>query len=115
MNDATVWVTQVPNRRDQDTGMMVPAHNISPASEHGKIVIMMPADAPFYATADLVTQLRQRLRDYDFARGDSVVCLGDPAIIAVTGALLAEKNTRFAILRWDRLIQKYVRIEIALH
>lgn len=113
-NAATVWVTQVPNRRDAPTGAMVPSVNISPASAHGNIVIIMPPDASFFATTDLVSQLRDRLYDYDYQRGDVIVCLGDPVIISVTGAVMAERFRRWALLRWDKLIQNYVRIEVTL-
>ncbi len=113
-NGAVVWVTQVPNRRDRSTGTFVPAVNISPASEHGEVRVLMPPDASFFATADLVTQLRTGLRDYDFERGDSVIALGDPAIIAVAGAILTERSRSFNILRWDKNIGRYVKIKIAL-
>lgn len=109
-----VWITQIPNRRDTATGMLVPAVNVSPASEHGEIHVLMPANASFFATGDLVDQLRKGLRDYDYERGDSIVCLGDPAIIAVTGAVLMERTQRFVVLRWDRNIGRYVRVEISL-
>lgn len=111
---AMVWVTQVPNRRDPATQAMVPAVNISPASEHGEIRILMPANASFFATGDLITQLRAGLRDYNFERGDSVIALGDPAIIAVVGAILGERTRRFSVLRWDKQIGRYVKIKVAL-
>lgn len=109
-----VYVTQVPNRRDKATGAMTPSVNISPAGEHGEIKILMPPSASFFATADLVSQLRVGLRDYDFDRGDSVIALGDPAVIAVVGALLAQRNKSFGILRWDKNSGRYNRIKITV-
>lgn len=109
-----VFVTQVPNRRDLETNVLSPAVNISPASEHGEIVILMPASASFFATKDLVDQLRAGLRDYSFEKGDSVMCLGDPAIIACVGALLMEKGRSFNILRWDKFIHRYVSIKVTI-
>jgi hypothetical protein len=94
--------------------MFVPSVNISPATEHGEVVILMPANSSFFATQDLVAQLRQGLRNYNFEKGDSVVALGDPVVIAVVGALLAERNKAFYILRWDRQISRYVKVKIAL-
>lgn len=113
-NGQIVWVTQVPNRKDRLTGALTPAVNISPASEHGEIKILMPPQANFFATSDLVDQVRAGLRNYDFERGDSVICLGDPAIIAVVGSILAERNRAYTILRWDKNIGRYVRIKVAL-
>lgn len=109
-----VFVTQVPNRRDKETGVMTPSVNISPAGEHGEIRILMPPSASFFATAELVSQLRAGLRDYDFDRGDSVISLGDPAVIAVIGALLAQRHKSFAILRWDKNSGRYNRIKITV-
>lgn len=114
MEERIVYVTQVPNRRDRETGALVPAVNISPAAEHGDIKILMPPNASFFATRELVDQLRTGLRNYDFKRGDSIVCLGDPAIIAIAGAILSELGKRFTILRWDKNIGRYVRIEIVI-
>ena len=111
---AVVWVTQVPNRRDKSTGQLVPSVNISPASEHGRVEVLMPPSASFFATSELVEQIRTGLRNYDYERGDSMVCLGDPAIIAVVGSVLAERNRAYTILRWDKNIGRYVRIKIAL-
>jgi hypothetical protein len=111
---ATVFVTQVPNRRDKDTGVMTPSVNISPAGEHGEIKILMPPSASFYATADLVSQLRVGLRDYNFERGDSVIALGDPAVIAVVGALLAQRNKSFNVLRWDKNTGRYSKLKITI-
>lgn len=110
----TVWVTQIPNRRDPHTRALFPSVNISPASEHGEIRVMMPANASFFATGELISQLRSALRSYDFERGDSVVCLGDPAIIAATGAVLAEHTKSFNVLRWDRRTSRYHKIKVQL-
>lgn len=114
-NGVTVWVTQIPNRRDKATQALVPAVNISPASEHGQIRVLMPPNASFFATGDLINQIRSGLRDYSFERGDSIICLGDPAIIAVVGSIMAQQTARYTVLRWDKNIGRYVRIEIALH
>jgi hypothetical protein len=93
---------------------MTPAVNISPASEHGEIRVLMPPSASFFATADLVSQLRKGLHEYDFERGDSIICLGDPAVIAVAGALLAQRSKSFNVLRWDKSISRYVKIKITI-
>jgi len=111
---AVVWVTHIPNRRDAATGMLVPTVNISPAAEHGEIRVLLPPDTSFFATADLIAQMRVALRDYDFKRGDALVALGDPAIILVVGAVLAERYPAFALLRWDRHILRYVRVVVNL-
>ena len=107
-----VFVTQVPTRRDSATDSFVPTVNINPAAEHGEIVVMMPPRAAFYATDDLVRQLREHLKDYDFERGDSIVPLGDPAIMAAAFALLGSMKGKFIVLKWDRQIGRYVPAQV---
>lgn len=103
-----VFITQVPSRRDSETGALVPTCNISPAVEHGEVVIMMPPDASFFATAELVKQLEYHLRYYDFEGGDALVALGDPAIIAAASAILGKMHGSFRLLKWDRMVKRYV-------
>jgi hypothetical protein len=103
-----VYITQIPHKRDKETQAFVPAFNISPAAEHGELVIMMPPQASFHATADLVKQMRKHLQNYNYAAGDSLVAMGDPAIIAVACALLGRMHGEFTILKWDRNISRYI-------
>lgn len=104
----TVFITQVPHRHDKETGAFVPAHNISPADEHGEVKVMMPSRASFFATADLVSQLREHLVNYDYKAGDSIVFLGDPSIVAVAAALLGRIHGSFIVLKWDRNVGRYL-------
>lgn len=110
----TVFVTQIPNRRDKDTGAFVPSINIAPAAEHGEIRVMMPAQAPFHATTDLVSQLRAHLKNYSYGAGDSLVAVGDPAIIAVACAILGKEHGRFIVLKWDRNVGRYLPAHITV-
>lgn len=109
-----VYITQIPHRRDAATGAFVPSINISPAQEHGELVVMMPPRASFHATTDLVKQLRVHLLEYDFDAGDSLVALGDPSIIAVAAGLLGQMHGKFSLLKWDRMLGRYVKTKIAL-
>jgi len=44
-----------------------------------------------------------------------LLLIGDPAIIAVAGAIASENNNgRFKVLKWDRNEMKYYDIEIDL-
>ena len=110
-----VWVTQIPHHRDAITGMRVPRINISPAAAHGAVQVMLPPDVNFFATEGLISQMRTALQDYDHTAVDSVLALGDPAVCAVVGAILSEQSDAFVLLRWDRHIEQYVRVEIKLN
>lgn len=109
-----VFITQVPHKRDPDTRAFVPAVNIAPAAEHGELVVMMPPRAPFHATADLVHQLRAHLKDYDYEAGDSLVAMGDPAIIAVACAILGKQSGRFTVLKWDKNVGRYLPAHVSV-
>jgi len=109
----TVFVTQIPSRRDKETGAFVPIYNITPAAEHGTIKILMPSGVNFYATADLVRQAKDSLKDYSFENGDSIICIGDPTIIAVCIAVIARKSSKFSVLKWDRVVSRYVKIDVS--
>lgn len=109
-----VFVTQVPLKRDPVTQAKVPVFNVAPASEHGELDVMMPPAAAFFNTDELVRQLSLKLFDYDYARGDSLMLLGDSAVIAATVAIVAHRAKRFAILRWDRNIGRYLRVSMTV-
>ena len=69
---------------------------------------MMPPQANFYATADLVRQLRAALKDYSAEAGDSLIAMGDPSIIAVACGIIARDHGSVRILKWDRNIGRYI-------
>jgi hypothetical protein len=110
----TVFVTQVPNRRDKDTKMLVPSVNIGPAAEHGEIKIIFPAQAAFFATQDLVRQIEETMKGYNYEAGDCVVALGDPSIIGAVCAWLGKNKGRFTMLKWDRNISRYITARISV-
>lgn len=114
MKRPTVYITQVPQRRDSETGAYVPSVNIAPAAEHGEVVVMMPPRAPFHATNDLVKQLWGHLKDYDYEAGDSLVAMGDPAVIAVACAILGKEHRKFTILKWDRNVSRYLPSHVSV-
>ncbi len=109
-----VFVTQIPNRRDKETGALVPSVNIGPAQEHGDVVVMMPAQASFFATNDLMNQIANHLDSYDFDEGDALVALGDPAVIGAACAYLGKKRAKFTMLRWDKQLGRYLRVVLNL-
>lgn len=107
-----VYITQIPHRRDNETGAFVPAFNIGPALEHGTPVVMLPPRAAFHDTKELVKQMVDGLRDYDYDAGDSLLPLGDPAVMAVAAAVLGKQFGKFIVLKWDRNIGRYLPTHI---
>lgn len=112
MKTPKVYITQIPHRRDPETNAFVPSINIAPAAEHGELVVMMPPRASFFATGDLVKQMKEHLQNYDYEAGDCLVAMGDPAVIAVAFAILGKTVGRFTVLKWDRNVSRYLPTHI---
>ncbi len=75
---------------------------------------MMPPQASFYATNDLLNQIANHLDSYDFEDGDCLVALGDPAVIGAACAYLGKKRSKFSMLRWDKQLGRYLKVVINL-
>lgn len=108
-----VYVTQIPHRRDAQ-GSWVPAINIGPASKHGDLVVIIPHSSSIIETSGVVKKLDEALRNYDFDRGDYLLMTGDPAIIAIAGAILGEYTDAFRLLKWERTTNSYITVEVRL-
>ena len=93
----------------QETGK-----NFRSAEKFGDLKVLLPDNRNIILSAGPVTQkLRKELRD--FCDKDYLLLIGDPAIIAVAGAIASENNNgRFKVLKWDRNEMKYYDIEIDL-
>lgn len=109
-----VFVTQIPNRRDRESGAWVPVFDISPAADFGEINVLMPSTTSIYETTKLVGHLREKLGAYNYDRGDFIVMAGDPAVIAVAASVLATKTPRYRILKWEREQSIYIPVEVEL-
>lgn len=108
-----VYVTQVPVRRDRDTGALVPAFNINTASEHGDVVVMLPSQAAFtVAPNDLIKELRRQLENFD-PDTDFILPLGDFIIVAATFGFLGREYGRWTMLTWDRQLGRYLTTRIS--
>lgn len=112
MKTPKVYITQIPHRRDPETRAFVPSINIAPAAEHGELIVMMPPRASFFATSDLVKQMKEHLQNYDYEAGDCLVAMGDPTVIAVAFAILGKTVGRFTVLKWDRNVSRYLPTHI---
>jgi hypothetical protein len=109
-----VFVTQVPYRKDPTSGDLMPSVNVSPAAEHGEVVILMPPRVAFHNTIDLVKQLKVQLQNYNYRDGDCVIPLGDPSVIAATFGILGKNNKAFTVLKWDKNLGRYLQARIVI-
>ena len=88
--------------------------NIRSAEKFGDLKILLPNNRNIILSAGPVAhKLRKELST--FCDDDYLLLMGDPAIIALAGAVASEMNRgRFKILKWDRDEKKYYDIEIDL-
>ena len=88
--------------------------NIRSAEKFGDLKICLPDNRQMVLSSGPLTfKLKQELKDFN--DDDYLLLIGDPAIIAVAGAIASENNNgRFKVLKWDRNEMKYYDIEIDL-
>jgi|TARA_R110001592_G_scaffold138912_4_gene358506 folate-dependent tRNA-U54 methylase TrmFO/GidA len=89
-------------------------YNVRSAEKFGDLKVMLPDNKQMIlASGPLAFKLKQELKDFN--DDDYLLLIGDPAIIAVCGALAAKiNNGKFKILKWDRNDKMYYDIEIDL-
>ena len=89
--------------------------DISDASEFGDLEILLPAkEQASFSTQPTIRRMVRSLSK--FSDDDYLLLAGDPAGIAIAGALAAQNNRGyFKMLKWDRLDQKYYPLEVNLN
>jgi len=89
-------------------------YNVRSAEKFGDLKIMLPDRKQMVlASGPLTFKLQQEMKDFN--DNDYLLLIGDPAIIAVCGAIAADVNNgKFKVLKWDRNDKKYYDLEIDL-
>tara|TARA_Y100001963_G_scaffold79883_1_gene110945 strand:- start:25 stop:330 length:306 start_codon:yes stop_codon:yes gene_type:complete len=88
--------------------------NIRSAEKFGKLKVCLPDNKQIIlSSGPLAFRLQQTLKDFN--DNDYLLLMGDPAIIALAGAIVSDINNRkFKVLKWDRNEARYYDIEIDL-
>ena len=88
--------------------------NIRSAEKFGDLKVVLPDNRQIVLSSGPLTfKLRHELKDFNDK--DYLLLMGDPAIIAVAGAVVSDVNGgRFKVLKWDRDEKRYYDIEIDL-
>ena len=88
--------------------------NIRSAEKFGDLKVVLPDNKQIVLSSGPLTfKLKHALKDFN--DNDYLLLMGDPAIIALAGAVASDVNGgRFKILKWDRDEKKYYDIEIDL-
>ena len=88
--------------------------NVRSAEKFGDLKVVLPDNRQIVLSSGPLTfKLQQELKDFNDE--DYLLLMGDPAIIAVAGAVASDVNGgKFKVLKWDRDEKKYYDIEIDL-
>jgi hypothetical protein len=91
-----------------------PRVNIVSAAKWGDLEpLTNPFDQIHINPSRIVAQIRRKLRG--FTDDDWLLAMGDPAIIGVAFAIVAEMNhQRVNILKWDKMEKSYYPVKINL-
>ena len=111
MKKNKVYVTQ----EIQGTSIGAPRINIMGASKFGELKFILPEESRMiYSPGPLISQLLQALKDFN--DDDYLLLTGDPAIMAVAGAVVSKiNNGKFTVLKWDKHDRLYYPLAINLH
>jgi len=91
-----------------------PNRNLLPATTYGEIKILLPPGNVAYSSAPTVRRLREGLKT--FSDHDYLLLMGDPAAIAIAGAVAADFNLgKVKMLKWDRQEQQYYVVDVDLY
>ena len=88
--------------------------NVRSAEKFGDLKVVLPDNRLIVLSSGPLTfKLQQELKNFNDE--DYLLLMGDPAIIAVAGAVVSDVNGgRFKVLKWDRDEKRYYDIEIDL-
>lgn len=111
-SNPTVYVTQVPHSRKPGTRDYAPTLDISAASEYGRVETLFGPKTPYMPSDMLAGHCAEQLKNFDPAT-DSLLAMGDPVIAATALGILARAHGHFCVLRYDRIQQRYLRMEIS--
>ena len=88
--------------------------NVRSAEKFGDLKVVLPDNKQIVLSSGPLTfKLKHALKDFN--DNDYLLLMGDPAIIAVAGAVVSDVNGgKFKVLKWDRDEKRYYDIEIDL-
>jgi hypothetical protein len=105
-----VFITQLVQRFDPGTKLMVPAFDFSAAAQFGELTpILTPDDDPKYI-ARITDKINSALES--FTENDYLLAVGDPSVIAVCAGIILRKQPTMKLLKWDRQLKIYIQLEI---
>lgn len=104
-----VYIVCEPTRRI--AGEQVGTFDLTPAAEWGDPVVLLQSNQTLINTAPTIQTLCQKLRTFN--DDDYIVPIGDPVLMCMAAIVAAMFNEgRLKMLKWDRVIKRYVPIQL---
>jgi len=108
-----VFVVHHQKRFDEKKGVLVETHDLTPASEYGKLVYLLPHHASPLSPDKWIPVLQSGLTSY--TRDDYLLLVGNPSLIAWAAALAADESEGYLkLLQWEREEKRYQVVEADL-
>ena len=107
-----VFVTQIPKSKNLKTGKMFPIIDLEPAAAFGNIQVMFDSMPNFSETNNILSQIESYLENYNFNNGDSIICTGDPMLLAFSCAYLGSRFGLFNYLKWNKHSRAYKKVTV---
>ena len=107
-----VFVPHIVTRYDRETGRITPVMDFSAAALHGELTtVLEESDNPLFLNM-LMAKIRRALESFD--DNDCLLCVGDPTLIAACAAVIARRNPKITMLKWDKSMKHYIKVEVRL-
>jgi hypothetical protein len=81
-----------------------------PAEQHGELVICIRDRVTYTSLPRAFERLRNVMRD--IKADDWIIACGAPALIALAGAIMAQRTGRVRVLSWDQQHQRYIPSDV---
>ena len=108
----TVYIPNVPMRRDPETREWRPSMDLHAAHKHGDVRVLFTPDEVQAGAGPCEAVLANRMAD--IGPDDYVLHIGDPAIMAmvVRAQMRLVPGAPLNLLKWDRFSRDYLKVTI---
>lgn len=104
-----VFIVHEPLKFDRGSGQMRRWADLTPASEFGELIFILPPGQPPIDPRATLPKLQEALKD--FSDDDHLLAIGQPALLAWAAAIAARAaNGRIRVLVWQTSIKRYTSI-----
>lgn len=104
----TVYIIQNQQKKDHQTGEMVPRFDLTSAEQYGVFDFLLPPDAKPFNTEEVIRELRQKLQN--FCAWDYLLLLGNPILIGLSAIIASQYSNSVTFLQWSARDSEYIPV-----